>query len=140
MGSILEPYLALLEQHPERSTDAMGSDRLQDIADAVEIQLAVFEALQRRIGPGGLSDAYRHLIPMFNRWVHSARELLKSAGVLRATPFAKTMERLGFAINRAKLVTEDFDEIVRLNKSDLPGQNGPYKSLDEVKSGLRPAS
>jgi hypothetical protein len=138
MASVVDSYLALAEQDPA----GVGSTGVEERATALEVLVALhtafYEVLERRLGDDGLTDAHRPLIPLFRRWMESARQMVEQARELRSKgrPIAG-IDPLVCAINRAKIPAESFDHFVELNERMKRGEPGTYAPWPEVVRELR---
>lgn len=84
MGSVFESYFALTEQETSAGPSHTISERAAALEDRVAMHVAIFEALERRIGGDGLTAAHGPLIPLYQRWPKIARQLVVLARELRA--------------------------------------------------------
>jgi hypothetical protein len=114
--SVFESYVALTEQDPHTVPSMSLEERALLLEDRVAVHTSLFHAMESRIGPDGLTEAHRPLIPLYQRWMAAARQLVVQAREFRAAgrPLAN-LDPLGFAINAAKNVADDFDWTVDLN-------------------------
>jgi len=138
MVTVLESHLSLLEHEAEGAPESTMSERVERTQDLISLHLAVYEALERHIGGGGLTEAHRPLVPLFQRWLHAARRIVDAARELRrqGQPVPE-VDDLVRTINRSKPMAEDFDDFVRLNERIRRGEPGTYRPLDEVIDELR---
>jgi hypothetical protein len=108
------------------------------VEDLIAIHLAIFEALQRHIGEHGLTAAHRPLVPLFQRWLETARRIKGTISELRAKGLSVAgLDDLLRTINRSKPVAEDFDDMVALNERLARREPGEYFPLAEVLDELR---
>ena len=137
MTNVFESYLALAEQDPHRGeTDLV--ERAAALEDQVAAHTAILHAMDSRLGEGGLTEAHRPLIPLYQRWMKAARQLVVRAREMRAAGRPITgIDELVCAINSSKDVAEDFDHTVELNEKIRRGEPpGPGRPLDEVMNEL----
>src|SRR5687768_11461166 len=83
----------------------------------VTLHAAVYEVMEAQLSPGGLKESDRPLVPLFRRWLDTARQTVAAARQL--PPAERPTVALGDllrAINRSNLVAEEFDEVVALNQ------------------------
>lgn len=133
--------MTLLERETAGHPDATPAERAAAVADLVALHTAVYEAMELRLGDEGLTEAHRPLVPLFQRWLRTARRIIESARDLRkAGQPVGGVDDLVRAINRAKLVAETFEETVALNQRIARGEAGTYRALAEVKDELRSAA
>jgi hypothetical protein len=138
MPEALESHLALLEREAASSAEVSPAERTRGLEDLVALHLALFEAFERRLGPDGVNEDHRPLVPLFRRWLATARRFAASAAELRRQGHTPArLDDLMWAINRAKLVAEDFDHVVALNQRIARGEAGTYRPLSEVEDELR---
>lgn len=143
MVSALECHLALLEREALNRPTPSGSEGADRLDEVIALHVGLYEVMERRVGPNGLSDAHRTLVPMFRRWLATARLFVADARDLRAAgrPVVGVDDLLR-AINRAKPIAEDFEHIVTLNGRVARGQGGSYRPLagvvDELRTGPQP--
>ena len=99
---------------------------------------SVYEVMQQQLGFTDLTEAHRPLVPSFRGWLDTARQLVAACRELppAARPVA-ALDDLLRAMNRSKLVAEDFDYFVRRNERAARGEFGPYRPLAEVMDELR---
>ena len=76
MSNFLESQIGLLER------EAFPSNA-QEVDDLIAFQLTTLERLESHISRGGLSENDRSLIPLFQRWLASARKVKERARNLR---------------------------------------------------------
>ena len=138
MPSALESHLELLEREAHaapRAGQAPGA-----LEELIALHTGLYEVMERRIGPGGLSEGHRPLVPMFRRWLDTARRLAAAAAARDdhdpGRP-AAGLDELLRAMNRAKPVAEDFEHVIRLNERIARGEAGSYRALQVVVDGLR---
>ena len=138
MVTVLESHLSLLEHEAEGTCESTLSERVDRIQDLISLHLAVYEGMERHIGEGGLTEAHRHLVPLFQRWLRTARHIVSAARELRVQgQSVPGIDNLVRTINRSKPMAEDFDDFVRLNQRIRSGEAGTYRPLDEVVDELR---
>ena len=136
--SVLESHLTLLEQEAEPRPGLTPAERAGVAGDLVALHAAVYEVLERHIGGEGLTEAHRPLVPLFRRWPHTARRIIAVARDLRTEgQQVGNVDDLLRAVNRAKPVGEDFDQVVRLNQRTARGEAGAHRPLAEVMDELR---
>ena len=141
MTNVFESYLALAEQDPHPGSRGTLEDRASSLEDQVAAHTAIFQAMESRLGDQGLTESHRPLIPLYQRWMNAARQLVVRARELRAQgrPVAG-VDELVCAINGAKDVAEDFDHTVELTNRIRRGEPpGPSRPLQEVLDELRAA-
>lgn len=133
MVTLLESHLSLLEQEAEAHPAPTVAEQGTLLDELVALHTAVYEVMELRIGPDGVSERDRPLVPLFRRWLQTGRRIVAAAGASRRAgrPIAR-LDDLGFAINRSKLVAEDFDRFVELNRRIAAGELGTYRPLSEV--------
>jgi phosphoglycolate phosphatase-like HAD superfamily hydrolase len=138
MPTVLESHLALLEREAFAApapSDAGDSDRLEQL---VALHVALYEVLERRLGPDGLVEAHRPLVPMFQRWLETARQLKAEARRLRvAGQPVPDLDDLLRAMNRAKCTAEAFDHFVALNERLARGEKPQGRPLAAILDELR---
>jgi hypothetical protein len=137
MVAALESHLSLLEHEAADASVADAAERAGLIKDLIALHLAVFEGMERHLGPDGLTEAHRFMVPLFRRWIHTARSLVGTARDLKSVGVILQLDPLLSAINRAKPVAEDFDHFVQLNHRPL-ADPGSYRPLAEVVDELQP--
>jgi hypothetical protein len=117
MVAFLESQIGLLETGSESFDPApSGEDRARLAEDLIAFHLTALERLESHLGPGGLSERDRPLVPLFRRWLDSARKVKELARSLRAAGQpAAGYDNLLRAMNRSKPVAESFDRFVELN-------------------------
>lgn len=147
MTTALEPHLALLEQasqdvaaaDPVAATVASGAgaDRLDEL---IALHVSLFEVMERRLGTDGLSECHRPLVPLYQRWLETARRFRDQARDQRRRTGrpAAGLDDLLRAMNQSKIVAEDFEHVVRVNEQIRAGTYPPIgRPLAEVVSELR---
>jgi hypothetical protein len=72
MTTFLESQIGLLEREP------MSSD-VSEIEDLIAFHLTALDRLESHLGPGGLSERDRPLVPLFQRWLSAARKVKEFA-------------------------------------------------------------
>ena len=140
MPSLFESILDVLnrEAAPQIS-DAKGE--VEHVEDMIAMHLAVFAALERHLGDDGLAEAHRPLVPLFQRWLETARRIKAKVGELRAKgQTVAGLDDLLRTINRSKPVAERFDDMVELNERIKRGEPGQYRPLSEFLDELRSKS
>jgi hypothetical protein len=137
MVAVLESHLSLLEQEANTPSATNAAERTAFVEDVIALHLAVFEAMERHLGADGLTESHRFMVPLYRRWIHSARLMIVTARDLKAAGVTIHLDPLLSAINRAKPVAEDFDHFVELNQRLDRGQAGSYRPLAEVVDELR---
>jgi len=137
MVAVLESHLSLLEREAADPSGTNLAERAGFVEDLIVLHLAVFGGMERHLGADGLTEAHRFMVPLFRRWVHTARSLIITARDLRAAGVVIHLDPLLSAINRAKPVAEDFDHFVELNQRLDRGHAGSYRPLAEVVDELR---
>ena len=137
MPSILESHLELLEKEAApQISDAQ--DEVKRVEQMIAIHLTVFNLLEDQIGDEGLTESHRPLVPLFQRWLETARQIKAAVGALRAKgKTAANFDDLLRMMNRSKPIAEDFDEMVALNERVARGEPGEYFPLAEVLDELR---
>lgn len=128
----LESHLSLLERESQIPPGVSTLDQAKLIQDLVALHLAVFDGLERRLGSEGLTESHRPMVPLFRRWLQTARRLIVWARDLRGNGILIDLDPLLSAINRAKPIAEDFDYFIGLNQGLDRGLTGSYRSLAEV--------
>lgn len=109
MTTILESQIGLLEREP------LSPDRAE-VEDLIAFALTALARLEMHLGPGGLSERDRPLVPLFQRWLTAARHVKELAKGLRDSGATVTgYDDLLRAINRSKPVAESFEHFVELN-------------------------
>lgn len=138
MVALLESHLSLLEHEAEGTSEMTISERVDRTQDLISLHLGVYEAMEHHIGEGGLTEANRPLVPLFQRWLHTARRIVDTARELRmqGQP-VPGIDDLVRTINRSKPMAEDFDDFVRLNQQIRSGEARTYRPLEEVLDELR---
>lgn len=117
MASFLECQIGLLEQEPA-SPDAAEVD------DLIAFHLTALERLESHLGPGGLSERDRPLLPLFQRWLRAAGKVKDLARNLRSRgEIVNGYDDLLRAMNRSKPVAESFQYFVDLNTSLAGGDS-----------------
>lgn len=109
MTTVLESQIGLLER------ESVSPD-LAEIEDLIAFALTALARLETHLGPGGLSERDRPLVPLFQRWLIAARnakELARSLGSAGVT--VTGYDDLLRAMNRSKPVAESFEHFVELN-------------------------
>jgi hypothetical protein len=141
MTSALEAHIAVVEREAQLPPGATIEDRASALEDLITIHRSVFEIMDRRIGPDGLSEVHRPFIPLFQRWIDAARQIVVRARELRAQDrVVAGIDDLVCEINAAKLVAEHFDSTVASNERVRRGEPpGPSRLLSEVLDELRAA-
>jgi hypothetical protein len=115
-----------------------AEDEVQHIEDMIAIHLGVFTALESHVGEDGLTAAHRPLVPLYQRWLETARRIKAAVAQLRAKgQNVAGLDDLMRTINRSKLVAERFDDMVALNERMARGEPGEYIPLAEVLDELR---
>ena len=110
MVKFLESELGLLENEP------MSSDVAQ-VEDLIAFQLIALARLETWLGPGGLSESDRPMVPLFQRWLIVARKIKQMAQSLKESgQSVGGYDDLLRALNRSKPVAESFDHFVGLNQ------------------------
>jgi hypothetical protein len=138
MVNVLESHLALLEREAEARPGVTTAERAGVVGELIALHAAVFGVMERHVGVNGLAEAHRPLVPLFRRWLETARRIVAAARDLRAAGHpVGDLDDLLRAMNRAKPVAEDFDHVVRLNARLARGEAGTYRPLGEVMDGLR---
>jgi hypothetical protein len=144
MTSVFEPYLALAELEDAAAADRTVEQRAAILEDRAAAHTAIFKAMNRRIDQQGVIESDRSLIPLYQRWIASARQMVVLARESRAAgrPIAG-IDDLGFSINRAKPVADRFDQTLQYHERIRRGERpaGPHYPLaeviDELRSGTR---
>lgn len=140
MASALESHLALLEHEAGAGAAAAGANDADRLDDLIALHVGLFGVMERRLGTDGLSECHRPLVPLYQRWLETARRLRDSARDQRrqAGRPAAGVDDLVRAMNRSKIVAEDFDHFVELNAKVRSGTYVPRgRTLAEVTSELR---
>jgi len=138
MPEVLESHLALLEREAASAADASPAERARRLEDLVALHLALLDAFERRLGPDGVNEGHRPLVPLFRRWLATARRLAASAAELRRQGHTPArVDDLMWGINSAKLVAEDFDCVLALNQRTARGEAGIHHPLSEIEDELR---
>jgi hypothetical protein len=138
MPTILESHLSLLEGQAEIDPAATPATRASAIQDLLSLHTAFFDVLERRLGSDGVTEADRPLVPLFQRWLTTARRIAPTARALREQGERVTgIDDLARAMNRAKQVAEGFDYFVALNQMTLRGEVEQHVPLNEVLDELR---
>lgn len=138
MATVLESHLALLERAAGVPADAALTERVGGVEDLIALHTAVFEAMERRLGQDGLNEGHRALVPLFRRWLEAARRFAAAGAELRRQGHAVAgLDELLRAMNRAKPVAEDFDQVLALNQRIVRGEAAAYRPLPEVADELR---
>jgi hypothetical protein len=138
MASVLDSYLTLLESDPGMGPSGVAAERAIAVEESVAVHSAIFDVMERRIGPGGLNHMHRPMIPLFQRWITVARRIVADARELRLAGHPlKGIDDLLRAINHAKLVAEYFDETVAMNERIGRNEPGAYHPLAEIRDELR---
>lgn len=117
MVAFLESQIGLLESGME-SLDPTPPDaeRARLAEDLIAFHLTALERLEGHLGACGLSERDRPLVPLFRRWLDSARKVKEFARSLRsAGQLIEGYDDLLRAMNRSKPVAESFDRFVELN-------------------------
>jgi hypothetical protein len=83
MVTVLESHLSLLEREAEDRPTSTAADRVGLVEDLIGLHLALYERLERHLGQGGVTEAHRPLVPLFIRWLHTARRIKDAACELR---------------------------------------------------------
>src|SRR4051812_38387165 len=110
MHDFLESQIGLLER-------GAPSPDLREVEDLIAFHLTALERLESHLGPGGLSEADRPLVPLFQRWLTAAKHVKELARNLRTAGHAvEGFDDLLRAMNRSKPVAESFDYFVGLNR------------------------
>jgi hypothetical protein len=138
-SKVFESYLALAEQDPSAGATPSPEERAVALEDRIAAHTAIFAAMERRIGDEGIGEPHRPLIPLFQRWMHGARQLVAQARDTRAAgrPI-RGVDELVCAINDAKVVAERFDQTVQVNDRLRRGEPpGPSRPLGEVWNEIR---
>jgi hypothetical protein len=109
MTTVLESQIGLLER------EAVSPDRAE-VEDVIAFALTALLRLETHLGPGGLSERDRPLVPRFQRWLIAARNVKELAKNLPDTGVAAAdYDDLRRAINRSKPVAESFEHFQELN-------------------------
>ena len=138
---VFESYIALAEQDAPIGPTPTVEARAAALEDQVAAHTAIFEAMERRIGPDGLAEVHRPFIPLYQRWMKGARQLVTQARLFRTEgrPIGG-VDELVCAINRAKAVAEDFDQTVQFNDRIRRGEPpGPSRPFEEARDEIRAA-
>jgi hypothetical protein len=110
MPVFLESQIGLLE-HGAPSPDAT------EVEDLIAFHLTALERLESRLGPGGISEADRPLVPLFQRWLSAARHVKEFVRDLQSKGrVVGGYDDLLRAMNRSKPMAERFDHFVALNE------------------------
>jgi hypothetical protein len=137
MVSVLDSILSLLGRD---SIEESGSlvERAAALDEKIAVHVAMFEVMERRLGPAGLTASHRHLVPRYQCWMTVARRMVENARELRKQgQTVSGTDDLVRAINHAKPVAEDFEETVALNERITRGEGGKYIPLAEIRNELR---
>ena len=138
MVRVLESHLAPHEQEAVADSTVPLSDRASALSDVISFHVSLFEALDRRLGTEGLSEAHRPLVPLFQRWLITARRMATAARELIAQgQLVVGLNDLARAMNRAKPTAEHFDYYVETNDRIARGEPIHYTPLNEVLNELR---
>jgi hypothetical protein len=138
MVTVLESHLSLLEHEAEDAPESTLSERVEHMRDLISMHLAVYEGMERHLGENGIAEAHRPLVPLFQRWLNTARRISDAARELRIQGHpVPGIDELIRTINRSKPMAEDFEDYVRLNQRIMSGEAGTYRPLDEVLDELR---
>lgn len=138
MLTILESQLALLERLSEDSPASTPADRVLIVEDLIALHVVLYLRLEHRLGQDGVTEAHRPLVPLFVRWLHTARRIKGAACALRREGLeVASFDLLLRTINYSKEVAEGFDYFVRLNERLARGEWGDYRPLEEVMEELR---
>lgn len=131
-----ETYLAASEQGSQSEPDRSLEERASILEDRVAAHTGIYEAMARRTGE--VSEAHRPLIPLYQRWINAARQLVIQARGFRAQgrPIAG-IDELVCAINLAKFVGQDFDHTIDFNDRARRGELGSSIPWSEVDRELR---
>jgi hypothetical protein len=109
MVTFLESQIGLLER------EAVSPDA-REVEDLIAFYLTALERLESHLGPGGLSELDRPLVPLFQRWLVAAAKVKELARSLRSGgETVNAYDDLLRAMNRSKPVAESFDRFVELN-------------------------
>ena len=138
MVSILEPHLELLEREAGSCRGSTPAEQASVVTDLAALHVALYSALERQIGPHGVTEAHRPLVPLFRRWIDTARRIVKAGAELkRQGQNVEGIDDLVRSINHAKPVGEQFDWVVGLNARIARGEEGTYRPLAEFLEELR---
>jgi hypothetical protein len=115
MDGFLESQIGLLERGSE-SVAPPDAERARLVEDLIAFQLTALERLEKHLGPGGLSERDRPLVPLFQRWLNAARKVKELVKELQGGgQTVAGYDDLLRAMNRSKPVAESFDHFVQLN-------------------------
>jgi len=141
METVLESHLALLEQEAEARPTPTAVEQGAMLDVLVALHTAFYGVLESRIGPDGVTEAHRPLVPLFQRWLRTGRRIVQSARESKAAGRRVAgVDDLVKAINLSKAVAEHFDHYVELNKHIAAGDFSifdTYRLLSEVTDELR---
>ena len=109
MPHFLESQIGLLERGaPPEATE---------VEDLIAFHVIALDRLESHLGPHGLSEADRPLVPLFQRWLSAAKQVKEAARNLKSQGHSvEGFDNLLRAMNRSKPVAESFDYFVELNK------------------------
>jgi hypothetical protein len=114
MDAFLESQIGLLERGSE-SVAPPDAERARLVEDLIAFHLTALERMEKHLGPGGLSERDRPLVPLFQRWLSAARKVKELVRELqRAGQTVAGYDDLLRAMNRSKPVAESFDHFVQL--------------------------
>lgn len=109
MSGFLDSQLGLLERQT-------GSPNVQEVEDLIAFHLTTLERLESHLGSEGILETHRRLVPLFQRWLSSARNTKQLVRTLRnAGHSVSNYDDLLRAMNRSKPIAESFDRFVELN-------------------------
>jgi hypothetical protein len=110
MTTVLESQIRLREREPV-------SPDVREIEDLIAFALTALARLEKHLGPGGLSELDRALVPLFQRWLSAAGKVKELARAMRSTgATVNGYDELLRAMNRSKPVAESFEHFVELNR------------------------
>lgn len=138
MATVLESHLSLHEREADERPSLASADGLGGVEDLIALHVALYERLEHHLGQEGLTEAHRPFVPLFSRWLRTARRIKDAASQLRREGHEVAgFELLLRTMNCSKVVAEHFDHFVRLNERLARGDPGDYRPLDEVMDELR---
>jgi hypothetical protein len=141
----VESQLALLERELFELHGLTPQQRAPLLTSLAARFGTLYDELEMLIGKEGLQRTDQPLIPLFQRWMQSAREVITSVREVRAAGVdVPRVTDLAFAINCSKAVALDFDRTVSVNeqlaRGEYPARGRPLKEiLDELQARVRSA-
>ena len=117
MVAFLTSQIGLLEK------ESLSAD-VGEVEDLIAFSLTALDRLESHLGPDGLSERDRPLVPLFQRWLRAAGKVKEIARTLRNSGVTvRGYDDLLRTMNRSKPVAESFDHFVALNRRLATAEN-----------------